>query len=80
MKFNPASFIVNIIGGWFVATFLQVLVMSVITGKWSLFIYNYRQISMFRNHFGALVNLMIILFFGLTGVVLAIIKRRSKAN
>ena len=58
--FNPVSFLLNLVIGWFFISFLQAAVSSFNTGKWVGLFERFKAIAFFHDKSAAFVNLAII--------------------
>lgn len=70
MKFNPVNFVISLVIGWFVISFLQALVMTFINGEWNGLYSLFQEISFFRNGTGITVNLIAIAVLATVGTVI----------
>jgi hypothetical protein len=66
---NPINMIIGIIVGWFVASFLQAFGSAIFFGGWSNLISYFKQIAFFKDGFGALINVIIIVVCGTVGTI-----------
>ncbi len=76
-SFNPVNFIISLILGWFLVSFLQSLVLLIISANSSGIIQEFKNIAFFQNLRGVIINIIIIVVFGGIGTSLWL-KARKK--
>ncbi len=79
-KLNIGSLVFNLIPGWFVAAFLQTVVISLFTGAWGDVWGRFTAIALFRNGTGALANILIIVAISVITVPLWILLRGRRTS
>jgi hypothetical protein len=64
-QFNPVSFIIGIVVGWFVAAFLHAAIVALFTNGWATLIEHFTRIAFFKDITAAVINLVIIIVIGI---------------
>lgn len=70
LKINVASMAINVAIGWFVLSFLQALIRSLIAADVSTFWARFLAIALFKNGQGVVINAIVIIVFGGIGTTI----------
>ncbi len=63
-RFNIVGFLINLVIGWFLVSFLQAVVLKLLNGGWPDLIAHFSRIALFRDGTGVLINCIVIVVFG----------------
>jgi len=63
-KFNPVSFVTNLVIGWFFMSLLQSAMRSLFVGNWKGLVPRFQDIAFFHDGRAAFINILIILTIG----------------
>jgi hypothetical protein len=69
-NFNPIGIAVNLVIGWFVVSFLQTALRSLLSEGWTNFWARFMDTAFFRNGAGVFTNMMVIVVCGGIGTAL----------
>ncbi len=75
-RFNVISFLINLVVGWFLVSFLQSLVVSIATGGWADLLARFQGIALFRDGTGAMINGIVIVAGCAVGIVIGKLGKR----
>jgi hypothetical protein len=63
-QFNIVSFLINLVIGWFLVSFLQAVVLKLLYGGWPDLLAHFRRIAFFQDSTGILINVIVIVVCG----------------
>ena len=76
-NFNPAGFVINLVIGWFIMSFLQSAVRSLFTGNWNGFVSRFHGIAFFHDGWATAINCAVMLAIGIVTTILWRLTRRG---
>ena len=65
--FNPVNFLVSLVVGWFVMSFLHAAARSMFAGSWAELLPRFKSIAFFQDGRAAAVNAALIIVLGIVG-------------
>jgi len=76
IQFNLGKWLINLVPGWFLVSFLQVIAISLFTGAWADVWGRFTAIALFRNGGGVLVNIIVIVVVSAVTVPIWLLTRK----
>jgi hypothetical protein len=67
-QFNIVSFLINLVIGWFLVSFLQAVVLKLLNGGWQDLLAHFRRIAFFQDGTAVLINIIVIVVCGGLGL------------